>query len=201
MIKLLGAVPNEVTVACSGGPDSMAAVDFFRAGRKNVAIAHFDHGTEHGIHARDFVETYAAEAKLDIVVGEIRGEKPTGKSWEDWWRDQRYEFFRGLPGRLVTAHHLDDVAEWWVFSSLHGTSRLIPHSNGAVIRPFLSTPKARLVEWCDRHDVPYVIDPTNQAGPNMRALLRNSIMPNVYTINPGLHRVLIRKLQENYGQE
>ena len=53
MIRILGNIPNQVTVACSGGPDSMAIIDFLRKGRKGVTVAHFDHGTDHGISARD----------------------------------------------------------------------------------------------------------------------------------------------------
>jgi tRNA(Ile)-lysidine synthase TilS/MesJ len=61
MIKLLGKIPNTVTLACSGGPDSMAALDFLMRGRKRVKVAHFDHGTEHGSKARKILAEFKRE--------------------------------------------------------------------------------------------------------------------------------------------
>ncbi len=171
----------------------MAAVDFFRRGRKQVTIAHFDHGTDHGLEAREFVQAYADKNRIPHIVGEIRGDKPLGMSWEEWWRDQRYEFLNGLPGPVMTAHTLDDAAEWWVYTSLHGTPRLIPRDNGKIIRPFLLTEKRALLRWCSRHEVPYLVDPTNANGPYMRTLVRHQIMPTAHQINPGLRTVIRKK--------
>ena len=52
MIKLLGKIPDKIYVACSGGVDSMAALSFLNNKKRDVAVAHFDHGTEHGIRAQ-----------------------------------------------------------------------------------------------------------------------------------------------------
>ena len=194
MIRVLGKIPINVTVACSGGPDSMAVVDFLTRGRKNITIAHFNHGTDHGEEALEFMNDYCSQNSYELIVGDIKGTKPTGKSWEEWWRDCRYNFFREIEGTIVTAHHLDDVAEWWVFSALHGMPRLIPQSRGNVVRPFLTTPKSSFLRWCDKNYVPYIIDPTNLDGPHARATLRSRVMPGAYMINPGLRTLLKKKL-------
>ena len=200
MIRITGNVPHDCTVACSGGPDSMAVLDFLLRGKKRVKIAHFNHGTDHGQDAAEFVHEYAHENSIELISGKLHSTKPTSKSWEEWWRDCRHDFFRSINGPVITAHHLDDVAEWWVFSSLHGDGKLIPSSRENVIRPFLCTPKSSLVRWCDKNNVPYVIDPTNTCGPYARATLRDSVMPGAYMINPGLRTVLKKKLLRRDSQ-
>ena len=45
MIKIQGKIPRRVTVAVSGGVDSMACLDFLRR-KHNVIAAFFHHGTE-----------------------------------------------------------------------------------------------------------------------------------------------------------
>jgi len=194
MIRILGDLPQQCTIACSGGPDSMAVVDFLLRGKKQVTLAHFNHGTDHGEEAAEFVYDYASDNDIKLISGKLSTTKPTSKSWEEWWRDCRYDFFSGIEGPVITAHHLDDVAEWWVFSSLHGEGKLIPRCRDNVIRPFLATPKSSLLRWCDKNNVPYVVDPTNIQGPHARATLRTSVMPGAYMINPGLRTVIKKKL-------
>ncbi len=194
-IELCTKVPNSVYVACSGGADSMAAVDFFRRGRKKVTIAHFDHGTEHGEDARNLVLEWAKVEGIDVVESRTDESKPPGRSWEDWWRQKRYEFLHGLPGPVVTGHNLDDAIEWWIMSSLHGTGRLIPLSRDNVIRPFLTTPKRVLHKWCDNRDIPYLEDPGNTDPRYTRSVVRHSLMPHALKVNPGLYKTIRKKLR------
>ena len=63
MIKLQGKLPHRVYVACSGGVDSMAAVDFLSR-KHDVFVLHFNHGTEHGHKAMQFVEKYCKEKDI-----------------------------------------------------------------------------------------------------------------------------------------
>jgi len=194
-IELCTNVPNSIYVACSGGADSMAAVDFFRRGRKQVTIAHFNHGTNHGIGAQNLVIEFAEDEGIEIASAQIQGRKPRGRSWEDWWREKRYEFLHSLPGTVVTAHNLDDAVEWWIMSSLHGQGRLIPSRKENVIRPFLTTPKLSLHKWCDAKNVPYVIDPGNSNDRYARSIVRHHLMPQALRINPGLYKTVRKKLR------
>ena len=58
MIKLLGNIPNRVAVAVSGGPDSMAALNFYQNnGRREVLALYFNHGTEHAAEDGAFTRT------------------------------------------------------------------------------------------------------------------------------------------------
>ena len=193
-IDLCLKVPNKVYVACSGGPDSMAAVDFFRRGRKDVTIAHFDHGTEHGEDAQNLVLEWAKSEGIPVVSKKIRGHKPSGKSWEDWWRQQRYSFLHDLPGLVVTGHNLDDAVEWWIMSSLHGMGKTIPKTKQNVIRPFLTTPKKNLEAWCEKNHIPFVSDPSNCSDRFTRAIVRHRLMPEALKVNPGLFKTIRKKI-------
>ena len=200
MIHLLGKVPDSVTIACSGGPDSMAALHFLNNGKRKVKVAYFDHGTTHGEDAEQFVEGYCDEHNIPYVCGRIAGMRESRQSQEEFWRNSRYEFFTELVGPIITAHHLDDVAEWWLFSSLRGNSRLIPYRNGDVIRPFLSTTKDDLLRWLEKNNVPFISDPSNNDTKYMRNHIRHNIMHHAFTVNPGLHSVLKTKIIHDFRQ-
>ena len=68
MIKILGKLPRTVAVSCSGGPDSMAAVDFLLRSRRNISIIHFDHGTDHGHMASKFIEKFCKDKGLHLTI-------------------------------------------------------------------------------------------------------------------------------------
>ena len=132
------------------------------------------HGTEHGMEAEAFVERHCNDNGIPYVCGRVTSMREPRQSQEEFWRNSRYEFFTELVGPIVMGHHLDDVAEWWMFSSLRGHSKLIPYRNGDVIRPFLTTTKQELLEWIDRNDIPFIDDPSNQDTRTTIATLRTS---------------------------
>ncbi len=200
MIRILGKIPNEITVACSGGPDSMAIVDFLRKGRKKVTVAYFNHGTSHGDQAREFIVDWCKKEKVPVITGSIFPPKPTDKSLEEHWRDERYSWLNCIPGDIITGHHLDDCLEWYLFTSLHGNGRLIPYKRGNVIRPFLTTPKSSFVRWCDKNSVEYLTDPGNYDEKFMRPIIRHTIVPECLKVNPGLRKVIKKKVKKDYKQ-
>ena len=75
MIKILGKVPEKVYVACSGGPDSMAILDFLIRGKRDVTVAHFNHDTPFGRFAENFVKGYCKDNSIELVIGNIQREK------------------------------------------------------------------------------------------------------------------------------
>ena len=66
-INQLFRTPIEVTLACSGGPDSMAILDFLRQGRKKIQVAHFNHGTDQSDEAEDVVKFYCKQYDIRVV--------------------------------------------------------------------------------------------------------------------------------------
>ena len=90
MIRIIGKIPPSVTVACSGGIDSMVFVHFLLKGRRKVRLAYFNHDTQHSHKAQEFVEKYAKAEKLDLFIGRVQGRKGK-RSLEEFWRDERYD--------------------------------------------------------------------------------------------------------------
>ena len=200
MIKLQGKLPREIVLACSGGVDSMAALDFLRRNHR-VTVAHFNHRTDHGIRAAAWLREQCRTKYTDVVYREhvLEGECPKGLSPEEWWRDARYEWLNGPYWRghtVVTCHHLDDVVETWVWSSMHGTPKLIPYSRQNVIRPFRLTRKRDLELWANLNNVEYLEDDSNRNIKYTRNYIRHEMMPHVLRVNPGIHKTMAKKVKD-----
>ena len=193
MIKLLVPLPKKVIIACSGGVDSMAVVDFLKR-KHDVTVAYFHHGTEHGEKAFKFVAEYCTANELPMMWGQCIREKLKEESQEEYWRNERYRFL-SLIGPVITCHHLDDCVETYIWSALHGIPKVIPMVRNNVLRPFLTTRKDEFKSWCIRHDVPWIEDESNQDVKYMRNYVRNVLMPQALHVNPGLH-TLVKKIVE-----
>ena len=187
---------TEFVVACSGGVDSMAVCDFYHRGGKNFKVAYFNHGTPLADSMQRHVQTWCNLNTVRLSIGNMPNrERPKKTSPEEWWRECRYNWLQSLGLPIVTAHHLNDVAETWIFTSLHGEPRLILAHNqlNRVFRPFLLNTKAQLTEWCVRHGVAWVEDLSNQDVHFPRNRIRNRILPECLEVNPGLLKVLKKK--------
>ena len=172
-------------MACSGGKDSVAALNFLLRGKRKVTLAYFNHETVHGHHAKQFVkhlsDRHGLDLKLGSYVNKVDGKKPS----EADWREQRYDFFRTLDGTILTAHHLNDAAEWWLFTSIRGNPRVMPISrkDPDIIRPFIKTPKDDFHKVAKPHS--WAEDPSNTDWNYSRNRIRHEMMPSVLKVNPG----------------
>ena len=194
MIKLLVPLPKTITIACSGGVDSMAAVDFLSR-KHDVTVAFYHHGTQTSDEACEFVAKYCTDKNIPMVFGFIDNKfKPKNKSQEEYWRNERYKFFKELDMPVVTAHHLDDCVETWIMSSLHGCGKIIPYRHANVIRPFRLTSKQDFMNYAKMHDVPFITDESNMDTSFDRNYIRNEMMPHVLRINPGISKVISKKI-------
>jgi tRNA(Ile)-lysidine synthase len=198
VIRLSFKLPSKIAIAVSGGADSMAALDFLRQNRQ-VKVLHFNHGTPGADPAQRVVTNYCDIHDLELEVGYLDEVPDSGQSIEDFWRRARYSFFEDARGNLpvVTCHHLDDVAETWLFTSLNGNPNLIPSKRGNYLRPFLETRKAMFEDWCDRKNVPFHYDSSNEDTRFMRNYIRHELIPKALRVNPGLHKVLRRKIRKD----
>jgi len=197
MIKVLYPLPKQLTVAFSGGVDSVAVVDFLRK-KHDVTCAFFHHGTENSERAFEFVSKFSSKYDLPLLVGFLRGDKPKDLSQEEFWRQERYNFLsRDGMGPVVTAHHLDDCVETYLWSCMHGTPKVIPSTRNNVIRPFLTTPKSEFVGWCQRKDLEWCEDSSNQDEKYTRNYVRKHLVPHALKVNPGLHTVVRKIVEKN----
>lgn len=203
MIQIQGKLEREVYVACSGGVDSMAVVDFLMKNHK-VNLMFFDHGTETSKEAREFLNSrYEPSIQfggMNLEIGNITRIKNKSESWEEYWRTQRYEWFHSFDVPIITCHHLDDCVETWIFTSLNGEGKIIPYSNKNVIRPFRANRKSEFTNWCRNKNVPWVEDTSNEDIKYMRNFIRHEIVPKVLVVNPGIHKVIRKKVLEDGPQ-
>jgi tRNA(Ile)-lysidine synthase len=180
-------------LACSGGPDSMAAADFFKRGSLSFSCAYFDHQTPGAEQAKNLVQSWASDNNVPFLTSSIQGQKPRKESLEQWWRNERYSFLKSFEIPIVMAHHLNDAIETWIFTSLHGESRLIPANSNNIFRPFLLSTKQDLVDWCHTNQVPYVIDASNSDMIHPRNRIRHELMPSALQVNPGIGTMIKKK--------
>lgn len=197
MIKLQGKLPRELYVACSGGVDSMAAVSFLQKNHK-LHLIFVDHKTQTSKEAKEFLKSKFRE---DLLVFEIDENVPNGISQEEHWRNQRYRVFHQIGSQnktVVTCHHLDDCVETWIWSSMHGNGKIIPYRNRNVVRPFRLTQKQEFVKWCTRRNIEWVEDNSNKDTKYTRNYIRHEFMPHVLTVNPGIQKVIAKKVKRDF---
>jgi tRNA(Ile)-lysidine synthetase-like protein len=194
MFRLACDIPStDFYLACSGGVDSMVALDFMLRGKKRPTLIHINHGTEHARDAEEFIRNRAQELGLKLIVHKLSLKNNKQISQEEFWRTERYRVFHSLVAPVVTAHHLDDAVEWYIFSSLHGKAKLTPIKNRNVIRPFLFSTKKDIRTWAENKSIKYVEDPSNSSLDYMRNVIRHDILPRALVVNPGIHKT-VRKL-------
>lgn len=205
MLKVIGKIPaGKFHFACSGGSDSMVFLDFLmRYPQNRFDVLHFNHGTEYCDNAEKFVVAFCRKHGIVCKTGRIGRERRKDESQEEYWRNERYRFFsryRRIP--IVTCHHLGDVVETWIMSALHGEAKLIPYRNGRynIIRPFLATPKSEIEAWAVRHGVEHVVDGSNLDTSLKRNLVRLEMMPLVLQVNPGIEKVLAKKVIRQFKE-
>jgi tRNA(Ile)-lysidine synthase len=189
------ATREDVAVAVSGGPDSMALLhlaDRWRRQRleRRQAVPNFTILTvNHGLRPEAADECRLATAAAERLGYPSQllawpGERPqTGL--QEWARELRYQLLatachaRGL-GVLMTGHHLDDQAETFLMrlsrgSGVDGLSAMAPESRRlglTLLRPLLDVPKRMLVGELEQHGIAYAKDPSNADPRYERARLR-----------------------------
>lgn len=199
MIKILGNIPDKFIIACSGGPDSMSMVDFFHKGKKDFFICFVHHNTEASEKGMNIVKKWCDKNNKKVYIKHIEGDKKKRQSWEEYWREERYNFFSFFTSRelpIMTAHHLDDCVETWLFNMINGKDYILPYfnHNKNVIRPFLLNRKKELINWCNKNNLEYVQDLSNNDNSFLRNRIRNNIIPEIEKINPGIYKVVKKKI-------
>jgi tRNA(Ile)-lysidine synthase len=208
MIKILGELPKRnIGLALSGGIDSMTIANFLLRGRKEFTAFYFNHGTVHGEKAEKFVRKWCDENDVPLIVGYIKEEYDpmVYDGPQDFYRCNRHGFLFGHSNEynIMLAHHLDDVMETWLFSTFHGTPKLIPYevrNRASMCRPFLLTTKEDIRAYVVRHDVEWIEDESNGELDYMRNRIRHQIIPEVEKINPGVRKHVARMIQDMYNR-
>ena len=206
MIQLATKIPKGKTVyvAFSGGVDSLCAALYYKNKGFNVELLHFNHGCEYSNGIEEGCRKLSEDLQLNITVGYNDTPPKPKQSIEDAWRRARYRFlYSCVPheGYLVTAHHLNDAVETWIWSSMHGEGKVIePHQEIVyddklcnLVRPFLISTKSELENYVENSGMHPVPDAYNKDNSLTRNYIRNVMMPHVLKVNPGIEKVIKKK--------
>lgn len=199
MLKFIKPLPKgQVYVALSGGVDSVVLAHFLSKTRQ-VHCLHFNHGTPNAPLFEKFCTEFCAKYELSLTIGNISQEKHKDQSWEEFWRINRYAFLKSFNQTVLTAHNLNDQVENWIWSSLHGNPRLMPYKNGCIERPLIATSKEAIKQYAEYKQLEWIEDPSNQDVEYMRNFIRHELLPKALVVNPGLFKVVYKKmLQDSY---
>ncbi len=194
VIKVQGKIPRDVGVAVSGGIDSMVIMDFLRKNH-NITVYHFNHATKNADLFERFVRVVCGKFNIPVVVGDIKNPRPKGKSWEEYWREERYAWFAEQDQTIVLGHHLDDCVETYLFNMCNGKDYTIPYRHGNCIRPFRLNRKSKIVDRLKgRLDLPWLEDPSNVDEKFKRNYIRHKLLPGALHVNPGLYKVIAKRI-------
>jgi tRNA(Ile)-lysidine synthase len=190
--------PGErVTIACSGGADSVALLHVLAEVREELGIVlsvgHFHHqirGAEADADQK-FVEELAAKLQLDFYSGS--GNAPQyaslGKlSLETAARELRHQWFadlikQGKADKIATAHTLDDQAETVLMRILRGAgtrglSGIAPlQAAKRLVRPLLATTRPEIEAYLKAKGQCWRNDSSNQDLGHTRNRVRHTLLP------------------------
>ena len=184
-------------LAVSGGRDSMALVNLFMKAEIKFAIAHFNHSTREGESDRDefFVKDFCLRNNITCYTEKINikylSKTSTNKNFHDLARNERYKWLRKLKKLynydfIVTAHHLDDNIETFIFKILRGSGTLglsgIQQKNKWVIRPLLHISRNEIDKFITENNIDNVEDSSNSKDIYTRNYIRHNILPQFENI-------------------
>jgi len=144
---------DRILLSLSAGKDSVALLDIMSQLAESLeltlGIFHLNH-LSRGKESDDdeyFVKELAEQKGLRLYVKRIDcSVRPSGKSFEDFSRDRRYQMLHEIAGadswtRVATAHTMSDNSETVLMRILRGTGvhgmRGIDPVRGTLIRPLL----------------------------------------------------------------
>lgn len=204
---------RRVWLACSGGRDSLAlaalCVQLYRQNKLPFLpqLLHVNHGLQANsdIWAQHVADWAAAQnVPCTILQAQVNGHD------EQAARQARYDVMRAQINQddvLLLAHHADDQAETVLMrliqgAGANGLSGMQPwriQTQGAhrivLWRPWLTIRRSDITSYANRLKLPYIDDPTNDCGDNVRSGLRRDIMPLLAKYNSNVIDNMARSAQ------
>lgn len=192
---------DRVLVGYSGGADSTAALHLLAQLRSSLDFelfaCHLHHGQrQEADEEQQCCEQFAEQLGVPIMVG--RADVPTISrvqkvGLEEAGRLARQSFFRQCAiqfqcSKIITAHTSDDQLETIILniargSGLTGLGGIGAH-DGIMIRPFLEFSREELRDYCEKEELWFHDDPSNDDERFSRVLVRKRVVPHLKSINP-----------------
>ena len=204
---------RRIWLACSGGRDSLAlaalCLQLYQQGKLPFLpqLLHIDHGLQAHSHAwAQHVAHWARVQGIPCIVLKVNVQ---GND-EQAARQARYQAMLSYMNQedvLLLAHHADDQAETVLMrliqgAGVNGLSAMQPWREqsqsgrlNVLWRPWLTVRRNAITAYAERLQLPYIDDPTNDSGDNVRSGLRCEIMPALTAYNTNAINNIARSAQ------
>ncbi len=197
-------------IGYSGGIDSYVLLHLLanQAHLKHRIVALYVH---HGLQAEadDWAlhcDQQCRQLSVAFQLLVVNAQPNVGESPEEAARNARYAAFRQLINHddvLLIAQHREDQLETVLLqmfrgAGLNGLAAMPVHTNfgaGALVRPFLNTPKSSILSYANYHQLSWVEDPSNSVDDFDRNFLRNQIIPSLRQRWPSIDKTVVRSAQ------
>lgn len=166
--------------------------------KNNIVACYFNHKTRTLCDAEEkFLIDLWKEKWFSVEVAECDFKKIKklypSKSFEELAREKRYQFFDAVcniynTDKVLTAHHLDDKIETFVFNMLRGSKLTglvnMSEKSWGILRPLLWIQKSEIFEYLEKNNLKYFEDETNKSSDYTRNFLRNEVLPKFSEVHP-----------------
>lgn len=180
----------------SGGPDSMALLYLLYTLGVDALVVHINYKKrgEESDKDQELVEQMAFSWGFECCSIQLDPEDAKGKNFQNWARDQRYQYFRDLKeayraDAIVTAHHQDDQLETILQKLFRGSSpsawQGISTWDGELFRPLLPFSKQDILDFSTAQAIPSRIDASNMTSEFARNFIRNEFTDSMDKLFPG----------------
>lgn len=197
---------NSVTVALSGGADSVALTHILYKLKDELSFDLYAAHLNHGIRGKDadrdaeFVKTFCKELNIPLFFEKVdipRVAEKYGDSIETVARNVRYEFLNRVSvGVIATAHTASDNLETVIFNEIRGAGLKgvcgIPPIRDNIIRPLINCTREDVEEYCKQNNLEFCTDKTNFCDEYSRNNIRLNVVPVLKKINRNAERNILR---------
>ncbi|MET3507946.1 tRNA lysidine(34) synthetase TilS [Halalkalibacter oceani] len=200
---------DTIIVAVSGGPDSIALLDFLWKERTRYSIdvraCHVHHQLRDVEADEDeaYIRQFCQKRRIPLYSKRVDVKKyamASGDGTQVAARKLRYEWFSELlsempNSKLATGHHGDDQTETMLMQMIRGGLPIRAYGipavrklgDGVVIRPFLGITKEMIEHYCKQHGLSARYDSSNRARTYTRNRIRQDVLPVLKRENQQVH--------------
>ena len=165
---------SSVSLAVSGGPDSMALLLLAHAAELDITAIHVDHQLRpDSARDADIIRTVTEPLGITLVVHAVN--VGNGPNLEARARTARYAMF---PAEIMTGHTEDDQAETVLINLLRGAgAQGLSAMRPGITRPLLRIRREETRSLCTSLNIATVDDLTNADPRFLRNRVRHELLP------------------------
>ncbi len=188
---------DRLTVAFSGGLDSMVLLHTLAASRGAVSAVHVHHGlSDNADRWAEFCQETCRAWAVPCSVYRVDVERGSHDGLEAAARRARHACFRQVvTDWMLLAHHRGDRAETTLFNIVRGAglrgAGAMPEQSGRLLRPMLDVERAEIAAYARSHGLRWIEDESNQDIRFSRNFLRLGILPALRRRFPSVEERLV----------